>query len=347
LIVVLGGAGFVGSHVVERYSSLGEKVRVVDNRSRADLLNTGQNGLSNWEWVQALRGVEMVEASILDVPALTESLEGADGIVHAAGQTAVTVSVDDPRTDFMVNALGTLNVLEAQRRVAPEASLVFCSTNKVYGGNVNELPTRKSEKRYELEGDYARGIPESLPIDQCEHSPYGVSKTSADLYVQEYGYLYGMRCAVFRMSCIYGPRQWGVADQGWVSWFVRAILERSPITVYGDGKQIRDLLYVSDLVTVIEKALSSQLAGEVFNIGGGPGNTLSVLEAIQMIEELTGLSATIRYSDWRPSDQRAYVSDVRKAHATLGWKPTISPPEGIRRLVDWLADSVSAPALNR
>lgn len=330
--------------MVEHYSAAGERVRVVDNRSRADLLNAGQKGLTNWEWVQALRGVEMVEASILDLPALTESLEGADGIVHAAGQTAVTVSVDDPRTDFMVNALGTLNVLEAQRRVAPEASLIFCSTNKVYGGNVNRLPTRISEKRYELVGDYARGIPESLPIDQCEHSPYGVSKTSADLYVQEYGYLYGMRCAVFRMSCIYGPRQWGVADQGWVSWFARAILEGSPITVYGDGKQVRDLLYVSDLVTVIEKALASQLTAEVFNIGGGPDNKISLLEAIKMIEGLTGRSAAIRYANWRLSDQKAYVSDISKAKAKLGWEPEVPPKVGMERLLRWTRGRYSGPS---
>ena len=345
MIVVFGGAGFVGSAVAEFYARKGERVRVIDNRSRASLLHSDADvPLSNWEWVASLPTTDMIDASILDAEVLPELVEGADAVVHAAAQTAVTVSVQDPRTDFMVNTAGTFNVLEAVRAAAPNAPLVFCSTNKVYGHNVEGLPIRQEEKRYALEREWARGIPETLSIDLCEHSPYGVSKTAADLYVQEYGHLYGLQTTVFRMSCIYGPRQWGISDQGWLAWFAKAILESSPITLYGDGRQVRDLLFVTDLVAAMDAALGSGNRGEVFNIGGGPDNTLSLLEAIDAIETVTGRKADIRFGDWRPSDQRCYVSNVEKARIRLGWEPTVAPEEGISLLVEWLTRELGAQA---
>jgi CDP-paratose 2-epimerase len=336
LIVVLGGAGFVGSHVAQFYAQKGENVRVVDNRSRAELLRTDEGPLTNWDWVKTLPGVEPIEASILDAEELLRLVEGADAIVHTAAQTAVTVSVEDPKTDFLVNALGTLNVLEATRQVAPDAALVFCSTNKVYGGNVNALPVREEPRRYSLGDEWARGIPETLSIDLCEHSPYGVSKTAADLYVQEYGHLYGIKSSVLRMSCIYGPHQWAVSDQGWLAWFARATIEGSQVTIFGDGRQTRDVLFVSDLVSAIDLALRVDRKGDVYNIGGGPQHTLSLLEALDLIAQLTGRTTHIRYADWRPSDQRVYISDISKAQRILGWTPTVSPQEGIRDLVHWL-----------
>jgi CDP-paratose 2-epimerase len=338
VIVVSGGAGFVGSHAVEHFSSLEEKVRVLDNRSRAELLGGAQQTqeLSNWEWVQTLPGVEVVEASILDPDGLPDLVRGATAIIHAAAQTAVTVSVEDPRTDFLVNAVGTFNLLEAVRTAAPDAGFVFCSTNKVYGDNVNAIPVRAERTRYVLDDRYREGIPENLSIDLVEHSPYGASKTSADLYVQEYGHLYGLRTCVFRMSCIYGPRQWGVSDQGWVAWFAKAILDGLPITIYGDGRQVRDLLYVSDLIAAFDAALRGDLRGAVFNIGGGPRYTLSLLEAIELLEQFTGKAARLDHADWRPSDQRVYVSDIRKVAAELDWRPSVSPREGIERMLAWL-----------
>jgi CDP-paratose 2-epimerase len=336
MIVITGGAGFVGSHVVEFYSDKGQQVRVIDNRSRAELLGKGEAGLSNWEWVSSRPGVEVVAASILDSDAVFDALRDATAVVHTAAQTAVTASVVDPRTDFMVNSMGTLNVLEGLRTAAPNAPLVFCSTNKVYGDNVNRLPMRLVNDRYALEGRWSGGVDEQCPIDHCEHSPYGVSKTAADLYVQEYGRLYGLRTTVFRMSCIYGPRQWGVADQGWLAWFARALIEDVPITIYGNGRQTRDVLFVTDLVQAIERALLSGSRGEVFNIGGGPENTVSLLSAIEVLEQLVGKQADIRFDEWRPSDQIVYVSDVQKARRQLGWEPSIGPEDGIKSLVNSL-----------
>ena len=335
-VVVFGGAGFVGSHVVEHFASRGERVLVVDNRSRGALLHVTEAPRDNWESVKALSGVEVLDLSILEADRLPELVSGADVVVHAAAQTAVTVSISDPRTDFFVNAVGTFNILEAVRRAAPDAAVVFCSTNKVYGANVNGLPVRRLETRYAFGEDWEAGVPETLSIDLCEHSPYGASKTAADLYVQEYGHLYGLRTTVLRMSCIYGPGQWGVSDQGWVAWFGRAILEGAPITIYGDGLQVRDLLYVTDLVRAIELAVDRSTAGDVFNIGGGPNFQASLVETIAELEALTGQQAHLSYADWRPSDQRVYISDIRKAQERLGWQPQIHPAEGISRLLDWL-----------
>ena len=341
MIVVSGGAGFVGSHVAEFYAHRGERVLVVDDRSRADLLGVEQAQLDNWEWVKRLPNVEAVEASILDADLLPDLVAGARAVVHAGAQTAVTVSLIDPRTDFLVNALGTMNLLEAVRTAAPRAALVFCSTNKVYGENVNALPVRRERMRYAFEGEWQAGVPETLSIDQCEHSPYGVSKTTGDLYVQEYGRLYGLRTAVLRMSCIYGPRQWGVSDQGWLAWFARAALSGLPLTIYGDGRQTRDVLYVSDLVAAIDAALETELHGEVFNIGGGPDLGCSLLEALEWLERLTGRRPSVRYEDWRPCDQRIYVSDTRKAQRSLGWQPKVGLEFGIGSLLEWLRTSGS------
>jgi CDP-paratose 2-epimerase len=340
-VVVFGGAGFIGSHVAEHFSRRGEHVLVVDDRSRGALLHAGEGTLDNWEWVRSIPGVEAITLSILEADLLPELVAGADAVVHAAGQTAVTVSIEDPRTDFLVNAMGTLNVLEAVRKSAPHAAFVFLSTNKVYGGNVNQLPVRRLETRYVLTDGWEAGIPETFSIDLCEHSPYGASKTTADLYVQEYGRLYGLRTTVFRMSCIYGPRQWGVSDQGWVAWFSRAVLEGRPITIYGDGLQTRDLLYVSDLVDAIQLAVDREAAGDVFNIGGGPGFQASLVETISELEALTGREARVSYAGWRPSDQKVYVSDIRKAREALGWEPQTPPSTGIELLVEWARTEIA------
>jgi CDP-paratose 2-epimerase len=332
MIVVFGGAGFIGSHVAEYFASEGEAVRVVDNESRGALM-LHEGALSNWDLVSALPNVEMIDASITDGDALPELVKGATRIVHAAGQTAVTLSVTDPKTDFQVNALGTVNVLEAIRATAPGAKVVFCSTNKVYGGNVNTVPHRREGNRYVLTDGWEQGIPENLSIDLCEHSPYGVSKTSADLYVQEYGHQYGVQTCVFRMSCIYGTRQWGVSDQGWLAWFARAILEGLPITIFGDGYQTRDVLDVRDLVLAIDSAFRVARPAQVFNIGGGPKSTLSVTEALNLFEDIIGHSPEIRHAPARPSDQRVYISDIAKARRELNWEPRIPPRSGLREMV--------------
>ncbi len=281
--------------------------------------------------------IGVLEADVREIEKVMEAAAGCDLIVHAAAQVAVTTSLKDPITDFAINAQGTLNILEAARR--NDSAVVFLSTNKVYGDAVNKIPLIDLGTRYYYNHpDYQYGIPEDYPVDGCAHTPYGCSKLSADVYVQDYGKVYGLRAVVFRMSCIYGERQFGVEDQGWLAHFVLKALKGEEITIYGDGKQVRDVLYVGDLIRAIELAYrsSARLRGEVFNIGGGPENTLSLLEAIQYIEGLVGRRVGVRFSDWRPADQIVYVSDVRKAGEVLGWRPATPWREGVRLMYEWL-----------
>jgi CDP-paratose 2-epimerase len=222
-----------------------------------------------------------------------------------------------------------------------DASLIFTSTNKVYGENVNKIPIVEREIRYEFaDTRYKEGIPEMFPIDLTGHSPYGCSKLSADIYVQDYAHTYGLKTGVFRMSCIYGERQLGVEDQGWVSWLTIATLTGKPITIYGDGKQVRDVLYVSDLVDAFDKFLNSKLKHEVFNMGGGPENTLSLLELLDMLRKLTGKNPRLTFADWRTADQKVYVSNISKSKRLLNWKPEVNPSEGLEKLVEWISQNM-------
>jgi CDP-paratose 2-epimerase len=244
----------------------------------------------------------------------------------------------DPRADFETNALGTLNVLESAR--LNDCAVVFCSTNKVYGENVNSIPIEEHSQRYNFsDAEYVNGIPENFSIDRTGHSPYGSSKLSADTYVQDYAHTYGLRTAVFRMSCIYGERQFGVEDQGWVAWFVIASMTGRPITIYGDGKQVRDVLYVKDLIGAFDRFIGSNIKHGVYNMGGGPRNTLSLLELVDLIEKHTGRRADLNYADWRQADQKVYISDIRNVSENLGWKPTISPSDGVARIIKWVEDN--------
>lgn len=338
-VLVTGGAGFIGSHVCQRFADRGEHVIAVDNLSRAELMGKSVgNPLYNWEYLARLPDVERVRGDIRDVNLISELAVEADIIIHAAGQTAVTTSVADPRTDFEVNLEGAFNVLEGARLGGREPVVIDCSSNKVYGDNVNQLPILEGAKRYQFTGDFG-GVPVSLPVDHCEHTPYGCSKLAADIYVQDYGRLYGLRTGVFRMSCIYGPRQFGVEDQGWVAWFTIAMLLGKPISIYGDGKQVRDVLFVTDLLDAIERFVEHGRPGAVYNIGGGPKNTISLLELLDMLERLTGRQTEVTFGPWRPSDQRVYISDISKAQADLDWEPQVSPEEGVRQLVQWAEQS--------
>jgi CDP-paratose 2-epimerase len=199
----------------------------------------------------------------------------------------------------------------------------------------------EKETRYAFEDKFKNGVPETFPIDLCEHTPYGCSKLAGDLYTQDYAKIYGLKTAVFRMSCIYGTRQFGVEDQGWVAWFTIATITGKPITIYGDGKQVRDILYVTDLVNAFDNFLQrkNQLSGEVFNMGGGPENTISLLELLDMLEQLTGKRSKITFSNWRPSDQKVYVSNISKAKEKLRWSPKVSPKEGVEKLVNWILEN--------
>jgi CDP-paratose 2-epimerase len=336
-VLVTGGAGFVGSHVAEFYALGGYDVVVFDNLSRAHLLRRREANTShNLDHLRRYPSVRVMEGDVRDRGRLESALEGVGLVVHTAAQTAVTTSLADPVTDFEINALGTLNVLEAIRRARGDISFVGCSTNKVYGGNVNGIGIVEMERRYSFPREYSQGIPEEFPIDRCEHTPYGCSKLTADAYIQDYAHTYGLRTAAFRMSCIYGERQFGVEDQGWLAWFAIATLLGKPITIYGTGKQVRDVLYVGDLVRAFDAFLQGRGDPGVFNMGGGPGNTLSLLELIDMLEGLTAKRPMLRFEDWRASDQKVYISDISKAQSQLAWKPEVPPREGVKRLVAWV-----------
>lgn len=339
-VLVTGGAGFVGSHTAEHYAKKGDDVVVYDNLSRARLLGSDSIIVDyNWNFLKQFENIRLVRADICDKQKLEEEARGADVIIHTAAQTAVTTSVEDPETDFMVNALGTFSVMEAARKTSNSAKVIYCSTNKVYGENVNEIPVEDRGKRYSFEKKYSGGIPETFDIDLCEHTPYGCSKLVGDLYAQDYGHLYGLTTGVFRMSCIYGTRQFGVEDQGWVAHFTISALKNQPVTIYGDGKQVRDVLYITDLVAAFDKFIERGDKSQVFNIGGGPDNTLSLLELLEILKRHTGKEVEHSFSEWRPSDQKVYISDISKAKKELSWEPTVGPKIGVEKIVNWVGDN--------
>ena len=309
-VLVTGGAGFIGSHIAEFYASHGHDVTVIDNLSRTKLLKSRNSGRSfNWNYLKALPNVRLRRGDVRKQSDLASAAKGAQAILHTAAQVAVTSSVDDPRTDFEVNAMGTFNVLEAARR--NDSMVVFCSTNKVYGENVNKIEIQETDTRYAFaDPSYAKGIPVNFDVDLTGHSPYGCSKTAADFYVQDYAHTYGLKTGVFRMSCIYGDRQFGVEDQGWVAWFAIATILRKHLTIYGNGKQVRDVLHVSDLVKLFDNFLRSKAKHGVFTAGGGPDNTLSLLELMKLIERHTGIVPKPSFEKWRPADQKVYISDI-------------------------------------
>ena len=338
-ILITGGAGFIGSHVAEHYAEKGEKVVVFDNLSRAELLGYDTSEMMyNWNYLKRYEQIELMKGDIRDANMVKNAAKDADVIIHTAAQTAVTTSIADPRTDFEVNALGTFNVLEAARSGKNNPCVIFCSTNKVYGDNVNKISVREKEKRYEFADDkYKKGIHENFPSDLCEHTPYGSSKFAGDIYVQDYAKRNEIDAAVFRMSCIYGTRQFGVEDQGWVAWFTIATLFDKPITIYGDGKQVRDILYVSDLVKAFDTFIQrrDKLRHAVYNMGGGIENTISLLELLELLEVITGRRAKVAFDDWRSSDQKVYISDISKVQKELTWAPMIGATSGVKELVNW------------
>lgn len=334
-ILITGGAGFVGSHAAEYFANKGNEVVCYDNLSRAELLKKKSIDIThNWNYLKSLNNVKLIKGDLRNLDELKDATKGADAIIHTAAQTAVTTSVIDPKTDFEVNALGTFNVLEAAR-ASDVKKVVYCSTNKVYGDNVNSVNLIEEEKRYAFEDKFKNGISESFPTDNCEHTPYGCSKFTGDIYCQDYGHLYGLQTGVFRMSCIYGTRQFGVEDQGWVAWFTIATILGKPITIYGDGKQVRDVLYIEDLVKAYDAFLDKNTNG-IFNTGGGGGNTLSLLELLDILEELTGKRSPVSFANWRPSDQKVYISDISRAKEELKWIPKTTPKDGVSRLVGWV-----------
>jgi len=330
--LITGGAGFIGSNVARRLIQQRHSVVVFDNLSRP-------GAAKNLEWLRGAGNFQLVTGDVRDFSQVAETFKTAepDVVLHLAAQVAVTTSVADPRHDFEVNAAGTFNVCEAVRQFVPSAILLNASTNKVYGA-MTDLRIELRNGRYEYR-DFPNGMSEAQPLDF--HSPYGCSKGSADQYVKDYAAIYGLRTVTFRQSCIYGHRQFGVEDQGWVAWFTIAAVFGRPITIYGDGRQVRDILFVEDLVDCYLRSVQhiDNISGHAYNIGGGPRNSASLLEILEFLERALGKKLSWATADWRPGDQRVFVSDITKAKTELGWEPTVSKEEGTARLVTWVLEN--------
>jgi CDP-paratose 2-epimerase len=336
-ILITGGAGMVGSHAAEYWAGQGHEVVVLDNLMRSTLFGSSRESVEfNWRYLETVPRVTRVRGDVRNPDDVRAAIgPGVDAVLHAAGQPGVGYSIQHPHEDFSINAQGTLQVLEAVRHACPKAAVVYCSTNKVYGTNVDQLPIEERPTRYAFR-DGVAGVGERLSIDLAGHTPYGVSKLMGDMYVQDYAHTYGLRTAVFRMSCIYGTRQFGFEDQGWLAHFIICAVLKRPITIYGNGKQVRDALYVTDLVRAYDAFLRGGRPHGVYNIGGGPSQTLSLLELIDRLARRCGRTLDVRFTDWRPSDQRVYVSDIRTASSELSWQPSVSVDEGIDRLLGWV-----------
>ena len=314
--LITGGAGFIGVNIAAHMIERGWHVTILDNLSRA-----GTERNLKWLLQEHPTQVDFVKGDIRDAAAMPRHVKDQDAILHLAAQVAVTTSLVDPTTDFEINARGTLNVLEAARLQNREVPFIFASTNKVYGKlDHNSGPCKESQ-----------------PLDF--HSPYGCSKGTADQYVRDYARCFHMNTVVLRQSCIYGAHQYGTEDQGWVAHFVHSILNDRPLTIYGDGTQVRDLLDARDLSRLYEQLITDidKSRGEIYNVGGGPENERNLLEVIGRIGALTGKQPRYTFADWREGDQEYYVSDVTKAKEQLGWEPEIPFDQGLRDLVTWAA----------
>ena len=339
-VLITGGAGFIGTNLADHLLQRGHRVRILDNLSRKGVER-------NLEWLcrqHDRRSLEIRVEDVRDARAVAGAVAETDQVYHLAAQVAVTTSIEDPEQDFDVNVRGTLNLLEAIRHRPQPPSLVYTSTNKVYG-NLEDLALQRNGTRYEP----ADAAAFQWGVDELRNlhfgSPYGCSKGAADQYVLDYARTFGLRTVVFRMSCIYGPHQFGTEDQGWVAHFLIRSCEGVPITIYGDGLQVRDVLYIDDLLQALTQAQKQmgRLRGNAFNIGGGPGRTLSLVELLQFIETLSGQAPEVAYADWRASDQRYFVADVRRFNALTGWSPQVEVADGIARLYRWLVAQRSFP----
>ena len=331
-ILITGGAGFIGVNSASHFASKGWKVHILDNLSR-------RGTEDNLKWLQGRTQVNFERADVRDAAATERAVAAIkpDVVLHLAAQVAVTTSVIDPREDFEINALGTFNMLEAVRKQSPESFFITASTNKVYG-KMHAVEVVERNGRYEYK-DLAEGVDENEQLDF--HSPYGCSKGVADQYTIDYSRIYGLHSVAFRQSCIYGTRQFGIEDQGWVAWFTIAAVLGKEITIYGDGKQIRDVLHVEDLARAYEAAIDNRdkVSGQAFNIGGGPGNTLSLLELLAQLESDLDMKIPLKWADWRPGDQPVFVCNLEKARSMMGWSPKIGSHEGVQGLAKWVSQN--------
>ena len=328
-VLITGGAGFIGINSADYF--LGKKYRVTlfDNLSR-------KGSDENLKWLKKKwgKGFAFIRGDVVgDREKLNKAVAKADAVIHLAAQVAVTTSVQNPYHDFLVNTQGTLHVLEAIRRSDNKPMMIYASTNKVYG-NMDHAEVMLTDAGYRYK-QYGTGIAEHHGVDF--HSPYGCSKGAADQYVRDYARMYGLPTVVFRQSCIYGPHQFGVEDQGWVAWFVISSLLGRPITIYGDGQQVRDVLHVEDLARLYEAAIRNpeKVSGRIYNVGGGAKQVFSVLGAIGRLEKVLNKKIPYSFSEWRPGDQKVYISHIDKIKQDIGWEPEISFDRGLKTLVAW------------
>ena len=333
--LITGGAGFIGTNLASRFLSEGKRVMIYDSLFRDGVEE-------NLQWLQKEYGDRLIIqiSDINETRILQQCVNNASEVFHLCAQVAVTSSVTNPVHDFNVNLSGTFHLLEAIRKSKHQPPLVFTSTNKVYG-NLQDVEMVENETRYYPADAKMKkfGINEKIPLDF--HSPYGCSKGAADQYILDYSRTYGLKTAVFRMSCIYGPHQFGTEDQGWVAHFLISALEDKPVTIYGNGKQVRDILFVEDLIDAFMLAHKNidRLAGQVFNIGGGPENTVSLLEILDIIREQAGKEMDITFEDWRTGDQFYYVSNTNKFKEATGWEPKYNIETGVENLLRWLCEN--------
>jgi CDP-paratose 2-epimerase len=331
-ILITGGAGFIGCNIADALATRGMPVLIFDNMSR---LGADEQVC----WLKERHGdqIEIEVADIRDPEAVKRTVSRASAVLHLAGQVAVTTSLDRPVDDFEINTRGTLNVLESVRLENPHAPVVFASTNKVYGRLLSKDAFARRRHRYVAsDGRFAAGVSETEAIDL--HSPYGCSKGAADQYVHDYARVYGLCTAVLRMSCIYGPRQFGTEDQGWIAHFMLQSIRHRPVTIFGDGLQVRDALHIDDAVAAWLRTLDciDSVRGRIFNLGGGPKNSVSLLELLDLIAQLRGEPPDIRFSGWRPGDQPWYISDIRAIATAVKWQPRVTLRDGLRTLERWL-----------
>lgn len=335
-ILITGGAGFIGTNTAEYYLKSHYNVFILDNFERRGTRENIKYLRENYK-----NRLQVVNGDIRKDKEKIATLVGkSDIIFHFAGQTAVTTSVINPRADFETNAAGTLNLLEAVRESKKDPIFIYSSSNKVYG-NLETLKIKKKKTRYEL-SDFPQGISEAFPLDF--HSPYGCSKGAADQYVRDYHRIYGLRTIVFRQSCIYGPHQMGIEDQGWVAWFIIALLRNRKIKIYGDGRQVRDILYIGDLIEAYDAAIKNIniTQGQIYNIGGGQQNSISIgMEFKPILERLFGKKIEFGFADIRPGDQKVFITDGGKSMKDFGWKPKVGKEEGIEKIYTWLKENRS------
>ena len=331
-VLITGGAGFIGSNLVDHLLGEGYQVTAYDNLSR-------RGARKNAAWLKEKYGqkFKLITEDIRNYSVLLNAVDNHDLVYHLAAQVAVTTSIKNPREDFEINALGTLNVLEAVREVGGDPIVIYSSTNKVYGEMADSRLT-EGPTRYQY-ADTINGVPESRLLDF--YSPYGCSKGIGDQYFIDYARIYGLKTVVFRQSCVYGTRQFGNEDQGWIAHFLISAVLGKPITIYGDGKQLRDVLYVSDVIKAFEMAANhiTSTSGQAYNIGGGPENTISLLELINYLESKTKRKIKYSFQNRRPGDQIVYVSNISKAKRDFGWSPTIPVKDGLDRLFDWVTQN--------